>query len=104
MMVMVNRSHLVRARCREGSVGGSDSYRHVAHTMYRSLVRLEPYDLDHAEWTAEIDKLDRHIDRCDSAAVWEWFNDRYPNVMQLVPKRKHDVFVRGVCEAREEGW
>lgn len=64
--------------------------------------QLAPNGCDRGVWRAETSLLGRLVREADDTAIIQWFLDRYPSCMSLVPKRRLECFVRGVYQRAAE--
>jgi hypothetical protein len=59
---------------------------------------LVPNSDEDADWHLECDRLFDLIKAGEEKAALDWFLVHYPRCMALVPKRRRDIFIRGVFE------
>jgi hypothetical protein len=94
------------ARCFEAQSGGENGYKGAGHTLTSNLPGEIPWDLEEGEWEARIETLRSFFGpfgKCDGEAVLSWFDENLPRCMALIPKRRRNQFLAGVCLAVDEG-
>jgi len=86
-----------RAACFAAAHGVGRGYFDVGRTLAGSLASEIPHDIEDPEWRPEVELLEDLIERrAADEAIWQWFKDRFPRCMALVPTRRRDHFVAGV--------
>jgi hypothetical protein len=100
-----------RACCDEATAGGPNGYSIPGYHLASSVGSEIPADLTTNEWAVEVDRLCELLKRSahyttlrndDADAVWKWFCNHFPKMMNLVPKRRRGAFLHGVKQAYDE--
>lgn len=84
----------MRARLREASHGGSDSYELAGFTLGQHLESQCPHEAESDEWADELDRLGGFIE--DDGAFIAWLRSTFPRILALVPARRIQSFAAGV--------
>lgn len=94
----------VRAMIRDARRPGSTGYEQVGYKLAGHLYELEPHDLETDEWRELIDThLEAAVSAGDEAAVLAFVAQRYPRVFEMIPPRRHAVFVEGFVRGFNNG-
>lgn len=88
--------------CRAASSGGKSSYTDAGRELARHIDTLVPDDCHEDDWQNEVELLETLAQDHNEEEVWSWFQARFPRCMKLVPERRRDAFVAGVCEQLNE--
>ncbi len=89
-----------RACCREASFGGSSGYDRAGYQLSRTVFYLCPISIEDADWRALVEReLEPLVEERSSQRILEWLTMRFPRCMQLVPKRRRELFLKGFYSA-----
>jgi len=88
----------------EARHGGTNGYYWVSKKFTAQLESNVPYDLDSDQWDRCIDDLHGMVSRGNDLEIWAWLKRFFPRVMQLVPSRRREQFLKGLYAFAEEEW
>jgi hypothetical protein len=94
----------IKAGLYEAQHGGTNGYFWVGKRLAAQLESLVPYDMDFDQWDRYIDDLHGMVSRGDDPETWAWLKRFFPRVMQLVPSRRKEQFLKGLYSYAEEEW
>jgi len=92
-----------RVRCLEAQSLPGQSYANAGYHLAIHLATQQPYDKLENMWLEEINRLCTHLESENALEIWDWFCERFPKCMRLVPNRRRHQFVNGVLKAYSEG-
>lgn len=90
-----------RALCATASAGGESGYVGAGYELARHLSDHMGYELDEDETQAQLSALNEALRTgADDKVIVSWFKENLPRCMDLVPTRRHRMFVNGVRACR----
>jgi hypothetical protein len=99
-----------KACCEMARAGGTNGYRFAGYHLASELDRLRSSEMSQEEWAAKLSELQhliwpsdlRTLEKGDYERIAEWFSERFPECMKLIPRRRSARFAEGVVELAEE--
>ncbi|MEI7658942.1 MAG: YlcI/YnfO family protein [Phycisphaerae bacterium] len=95
--------------CHTARNGGPRGYWAVGYEAARHVESLQPSSVEDPEkWSEMVDEFCDNLlsdaeQRQDPTLVVAWFREHLPNVMALVPSRRHEQFALGAIECYHDG-
>ena len=91
-----------RSLCATASRGGDHGYTRVGFQLAQHVGGEVPYTDGTDDWAYEVVRLNKAVSIKNAAdrrkATLAWFDEHFPRIMKLIPRRRRRLFVEGVDE------
>jgi hypothetical protein len=93
----------VRGWCVKAGEGTmKQGYRDLGYLFAPHIRRFKPAAIPSYSWIRRLRSLAEPVEARNQAGVERWFQDQYPQLMELIPVGLHQEFAAGVIERAAE--